>query len=512
MTAVEVGPRLPDVCLLCEGTYPFIAGGVSSWVHDIIRGEPQVTFSVLNIGSHPGAYGEPRFELPSNVVGFQKVFCQDEPQAPLEGAARAALERDVRRFRRLTTRRRSPSRLLRALRRLHLEDTVDDGLIADLAAGDLSVPELLYGRETFALVEELADRAAPRTSFMDLFWQLRAMNLPVVRLLGHPLEPAAAFHALSAGYAGLIGAVQGRRTGRPFLITEHGIYARERDIELARADWIPDRGELDPLEAVVPSFSPMRRLWSRFFRRLSQVAYHQAVRVVTLSEVNRQKQIADGAPAEKTLVVPNGVEPGAPGPDAGSPAPRPDGPLRVGFVGRLVPIKDLVTLIRACALALREVALDVRIIGPDDEDPEYARRCRQLVAALGCEDSVRFLGMQPVAKIYGQLDVLVLTSFSEGQPLVILEAYAARVPVISTDVGCCREMVEGGPGADRELGPSGFVTRVAVPEDTARALVAMARDRALVRRYGQAARRRLMAYYQRRRMLESYGALYAEIV
>jgi glycosyltransferase involved in cell wall biosynthesis len=190
---------------------------------------------------------------------------------------------------------------------------------------------------------------------------------------------------------------------------------------------------------------------------------------------------------------------------------REEGPLRVGFVGRLVPIKDLMTLIRASAIALREVPLDVRIIGPDDEDPEYARRCRQLVNALGCDQSVRFLGMQPAAQIYGQIDILVLTSFSEGQPLVILEAYAAAVPVICTDVGCCREMIEGGAGTDRELGPSGIVTRVAVPQDTARAIITLARDRELLRRYGQVAYRRLNASYQRRSMLDSYRSLYEQV-
>ncbi|HEY7371166.1 MAG TPA: DUF3492 domain-containing protein, partial [Polyangia bacterium] len=54
------GPELPapaDVCLLVEGTYPFVAGGVSSWVHDVICGHPELTFAVLYVGSYPGAHG-----------------------------------------------------------------------------------------------------------------------------------------------------------------------------------------------------------------------------------------------------------------------------------------------------------------------------------------------------------------------------------------------------------------------------------------------------------------------
>src|SRR6187397_3420971 len=80
-----------DVCLLVEGTYPFVAGGVSSWVHDVIQGHPELSFAVLYVGSYPGAQGEPRYQLPSNVVALHRVFCQESALAPLDGAGRSAL-------------------------------------------------------------------------------------------------------------------------------------------------------------------------------------------------------------------------------------------------------------------------------------------------------------------------------------------------------------------------------------------------------------------------------------
>jgi glycosyltransferase involved in cell wall biosynthesis len=104
--------------------------------------------------------------------------------------------------------------------------------------------------------------------------------------------------------------------------------------------------------------------------------------------------------------------------------------------------------------------------------------------------------------------VVVLTSFSEGQPLVMLEAYASGVPVVATDVGACREMIEGRTDEDRRLGPSGFVTRVATPKETASALVKLARDGELRRRMGAAGRKRVTAYYQKRDMLAAYRAVY----
>ncbi len=120
-------------------------------------------------------------------------------------------------------------------------------------------------------------------------------------------------------------------------------------------------------------------MWARFFRTLSRCAYARASSVVSLCEASRRRQIADGAAADRTLVVPNGIDFEEFRARVGrTPVPAPPRrPVRVGFVGRLVPIKDVITLIRACFLALQVVDVDVRIFGPIDEDPTYARRCRR---------------------------------------------------------------------------------------------------------------------------------------
>ncbi len=518
----------PDVCLLVEGTYPFVAGGVSSWVHDIIRGHPELKFAVLNVGSHPAAYGEPRYQLPENVVGLHRVFCQETAKPPLDGEERASLREEIRKLRSAVDARPTPSRMLEGLRRLHLEEGADlevwRGILADLATADLGLPEFLYGRPSFDLLTAIADQVAAEAPFLDLFWHYRAIHVPVLRLLAAPVVEAACYHAVSTGYAGMLASVWSHRTGRPLALTEHGIYSRERDMELARADWIRDAADADDggfglrTATWAPRISPLRRLWSRFFRGLSRLTYAQSARILTLSDVNRKKQIADGAPLEKIDIVPNGVDLPATAPAVEAQADtshevielRPP-PMRVGFVGRVVPIKDLITFIRACDEALRSVELDVRVIGPMEEDGGYATRCRDLVARLGRAEQIRFLGPMPPAKIYPDLDVVVLTSFSEGQPLVILEAYACGVPVISTDVGACREMVEGRTPADRAIGPSGFVTRVATPKETAAALIALARDPKLRRRMGAAGLKRVRTFYQRQDMLAAYRALYASL-
>jgi glycosyltransferase involved in cell wall biosynthesis len=140
-------------------------------------------------------------------------------------------------------------------------------------------------------------------------------------------------------------------------------------------------------------------MWSGFFRVLAKCAYARASSIVSLCEASRARQISDGAAPERTRVISNGIDTarfGAPVPETQHPAPR--RPLRVGFVGRVVPIKDLITFIRACHLAMQDAEIEVHIFGPDDEDRSYARRCRNLVAKLGLGREIRFEASRPAAR------------------------------------------------------------------------------------------------------------------
>ena len=505
--------RVADVCLVLEGTYPYVSGGVSTWVHELLRSLPELRFALVHIGPERGRPTEKRYVPPANVMTLSDLYCRE----PIErGQDEDALRRAAYAERRRHADGHRRSRVLHGFRRLHLEDQADPELLHDLASGDLSVGAFLHGRPSFDLTTELCERLAPQAALLDFFWHVRSMHLPLVRVLGAEPPPARVYHALCTGYAGFLAAAWSQRTDRPLLLTEHGIYTRERNMELSRAPWFSERrtgrgaarGSRGMDEATA---SALRRMWVRFFRGLARCVYARASRIVSLSEASRRRQIADGAPPERTLVVPNGVDLDAlrgllirmPG------LASPRRPLRVGFVGRVVPIKDVVTFIHACSLASRRVQLDARIIGPIEEDAPYVLRCRRLVARLGLERTVTFVGPQPIDRIYAAIDVLVLTSFSEGQPLVVLEAGAAGIPVIVSDVGACRELVEGRGATDRQIGPSGIVTRIAAPGETASAIVRLALDPTLRRLMGAAGRRRVTTYYKQAACVQAYRTLYS---
>ena len=82
-----------DVLLLLEGTFPFVSGGVSSWVNQIIRGFPEISFGVIFIGSRPEDYGKMRYQLPDNLVHLDCIYLFDPENKPTPKPARAASPR-----------------------------------------------------------------------------------------------------------------------------------------------------------------------------------------------------------------------------------------------------------------------------------------------------------------------------------------------------------------------------------------------------------------------------------
>src|SRR5262249_44105173 len=70
-----------DVCLILEGTYPYVTGGVSAWIHQLLRALPEIRFALFHIGSTAGTTPTPQYELPSNAVSLTNLGLHggDEP-------------------------------------------------------------------------------------------------------------------------------------------------------------------------------------------------------------------------------------------------------------------------------------------------------------------------------------------------------------------------------------------------------------------------------------------------
>ncbi|PRH38811.1 glycosyl transferase family 1 [Burkholderia vietnamiensis] len=491
-----------DVCLLLEGTFPFVRGGVSSWVNEMLRAYPSIRFGIVFIGSREEDYAGAAYPLPDNVVHFEAHYLY-ETAAPDELATRAA-PGDPAAFAR-------SAELHAALRH---GDDVGSLLLHMMPMlgehGALNEAQFTSSLRAWDYIVEQYNTHCTDPSFTDYFWTVRIMHKPLWLLsrVAEKLVPARVYHTVSTGYAGFLGALMRYRTGRPLLVSEHGIYTKERKIDLLQSEWIRDnRGAF---ERDISQISYFRELWVRLFSTLGKLAYDAADDIVALYETNRQRQIADGATAERTHNIPNGVDVDGLAPLI---AKRQPGPHRVvGLIGRVVPIKDIKTFIRAIFIASRSMPeIEGWIIGPEEEDKAYALECRALVESLGLASTVTFLGFQRIDDILPKVDVIALSSISEALPLVVLEGFAAGVPSITTDVGSCRQLIEGMDEEDRALGVAGAVVPIANPAAFATAVLDLFADNARWHAAQRAGLARVRRYYTKPQMIERYRLLYERL-
>ena len=489
-----------DIGLLLEGTYPFISGGVSGWVRQIIEGFPQFTFALVFLGGTREHYGQPKYPLPPNVVHLEVHYLMDpqrsgKPQRKLGDPDLFASIKDLHKTLRKTHGSGINLLMSELVKNLGLPNRMD-------------LDTFLHSEKAWNQITESYTRYCTEPSFVNYFWTVRIMHTPIFRLaaITDDFPPVKVLHSVSTGYAGFLGTLLKHKRGIPLILSEHGIYTKERKIDLSQAGWI-----VDPREAFGSSLdadvSYIRRLWIRFFEGIGRLTYDAADPIVSLYEGNRLRQIQDGANARRTMVIPNGID--LERYTAVRAARQAGVPPILALIGRVVPIKDIKTFIRAMRTVCNALPqAEGWLVGPEDEDQAYAEECRALVGNLELQDNVKFLGFRKVEEIFRQIGLLVLTSISEGLPLVILEGYASGVPAVVTDVGSCRELIEGGRPEDKALGTSGAVVPIASPEATAQAALALLRDEAAWRGAQEVGIKRVKSYYSQKDMFANYQGLY----
>ena len=174
----------------------------------------------------------------------------------------------------------------------------------------------------------------------------------------------------------------------------------------------------------------------------------------------------------------------------------------VTFVGRLVPIKDVGTLLAGfAAFHGRHAHARLLIVG----DGEHRGALEARVDELGIRPAAAFAGWQhDLARVYGAADVVVLTSLNEGTPVAVIEALAAGVPVVASAVGGVPDVVAHDV--------SGLLIRPMKPIELADALDRLARDPDLRRRLVAAGRADVSRRFRQQRLVEDVAALYRRLL
>ena len=465
------------ICIVAEGCYPYVVGGVSGWIHSMIQAFPDKEFIILSIISDREQSGKFLYELPPNVSAVYEAYLND---VDWKRGKHKKIHLNRQQY--------------RALRSVLQGYKTEWNVLFDLCQEkDFSIDALLMGEDFFHVVEECYEKQYSQIVFSDFLWTMRSIYLPLFLILNTRIPKADIYHCVATGYAGVLGGMAKHLYDCSLLVSEHGIYTREREEEILKASWVN---------------GIYKNIWIDQFRKMSRLAYDSADAVTSLYGHARQLQIELGCDPRKIHVTPNGihVEDFA---DIPGKQKQDEGFVNIGAVLRVTPIKDVKTMIRAYAFAKERVpALKLWIMGPCDEDKEYAKECYDLVDVLDLKDVI-FTGRINVREYLGRMDFTILTSISEGQPLTILESFAAHKPVIATDVGNCRELLFG--EEQDTFGEAGILTHIMNTQELADAMCTLANSCELRERMGENGYRRVNAYYRTDQMRERFHRLYMDI-
>jgi polysaccharide biosynthesis protein PelF len=473
--------RALRITLVGEGTYPYEPGGVSLWCHQLIEGMPEHSFTAvcLTVDGTEAHYW-PHLD---NLVETVNI--------PL-----------------WTARRHISRRLRRAPKGFaDLHDPFLRSLVP--AAGTTSVTpdnadvlvSALRGMFEYAQARDLAAALVSNDS-IDRMLQVwndglasHAGRTPLVlqdaltatdriehmlRPLSHPPVKGDVSHLSMNGLSAVIGLTGKWTYGTPMLMSEHGVYLRERYLGLG-ADSVSH---------------PVKEVLQRFHRTLATAAYRNCDLLTPHSTHNRRWQLYNGADPARMKTMYNGIDP-ADFPKADGEPERPT----IVFVGRIDPLKDLHTLIRAFAIVRQRLPnAQLRMFGPVTAGNQtYAATCVELVNELGLSDCASFEGRIPnQLHAYQAGHVVALTSVSEGFPYTVVESMSTGRAQVCTNVG----------GVSEAVGDAGFVVPPRDHEAVAEACVRLLEDDELRTTMGARARSRVLERFTLQQWTEAYRDIY----
>lgn len=452
-----------EICIISEGAYPTSRGGVSEWCHSLISGMRDVRFNIFSISTEKGI----RYSLPENVDEFvvERLHSPNFKHGIEEGYAEG---------------------LIRELWPALSGEPLDCGEILRLSKRRECRADELLGSDTnwntavSYYKENFPGRAfAPFYVFWTSLFYLLYKTLEAV----DSVPGSDVYHALNAGYAGLLGCLTKLSTGKSLTVTEHGLYLKERRFELENSG--------------IPSW--LQGMYQKFFKSLVRTSYKYSDTITSVCQDHTRFQRYLNPNLDKIKVIYNGID---------TERFQTNNDLKdshrehfnIGTVGRITPIKDTLTFIRAAKHVLEKCNAKFYVVGPI-EDEEYFEECQELVSKLGLEQNIEFTGFQNSLDWYRKLDVFTLPSLSEGFPLTILEALSCQVPCVATNVGGIPEIL-----ADE------FIVQKWDPEGLAEKICRLLKNPEERRRIGVEGRELVESKFSLSKMVQEYRELYEAMI
>ena len=485
------------VLLVTEGTYPFSGGGVSTWSHHLIQNIDAYDFSIYAMNAD--VVSKPKFELGDAVKEVLQVpmwapeepfDCVDYNQDYSEILKRKELttEKEIKRFflpsfrdfllctfSNQSTRSDNPPNLLNALKKMwEFFDHYDYKTTL--------VSELVWSCFKDTLNEIWPEEELEHSKLIDLTMALRLLYRYLIPL-AIKVPESQVTHLTIAGI-GIIPALKQKiKKGSPIVLTEHGVFIRERMIAINNSD-----------------FSPfLKKVLILFSESFTRLTYAYSDQIISVSKFNVIWEKRYGANPSKIKVIYNGV-------DHNVFLPRKEAYSHkiptVVAAARIFELKDIITMIKSCAY-VREHIPNVRflIYGNKDAVPEYTKECEDLIEKLELKDNFSLAGFHDnPSKLYLEGDISILTSISEGFPFTVIESMSCGVPIVATDVGGVSEAIKDGE--------TGFICKPKDYNAIGKRVVELLQDERLRTQIGVNAREKVLESFTIEKFTSAFSEVY----
>ena len=505
-----------DVAIVMESTYPYLKGGVSAVVHDIITGNPDLTFGIIHITWDSHSPLKDLYGMPDNVAWVKVLYLSMEEHQ--EDFLRAR-PRDLRMNRR--QRRELSRRILGAMLSLAqdgqtepLWDLISEGLSASRR---YPVWAILGTREFMEAYHDMMPDLG--MSMTDIFWCLRDFFSLAYAVLAEPVPRAQVYHAHTTGYAMLLGVNAAREHGTKVLLTEHNLYVRDTVNTL-----LERRLDLNVRLTDYRTFdvTGRERMWMAWWLEMGRLCYPYAYASTYLYPRAITEANELGGDSGRAIVIPNGIVTSEF--DASYAARlaaieeiKKEGAdkhlWKLVYIARVVPIKGLLDMIDSVRLMVdRGLNIHLDVCGPTEHMPSYFEQCLTRIVEQGLESVITIRGTVKVRELLPEFDLFVLPSYNEGLPVVSLETMGAGIPTVSTDVGAVRSVVEDLIVTDEgeTWDPCGIIIEPGDPTVMADKVQEVISDVDLYERLSLNARGRVEAAYDLVKVNASYNKIYRQ--
>ncbi|RZJ67356.1 MAG: DUF3492 domain-containing protein [Flavobacterium sp.] len=482
-----------NVLLILEGTYPYNGGGVSTWAHMLCNDVSNSNYTLYSINADFET--KSKYELSENVAGVVQVplWSPLEPQEMISYG---------KKFYKFVERKENTldndidtiflpifERLINAIY-AQVPDSEDmDDVVFDMwryfQKHDYKKTmrsKQVWDMFCYMMSDIISADGDIEATLYDLTVAMRWIYRFLIPL-SIDVPKADLSHLTLSGFPVIPALVLKYKYGTPMIVTEHGVFIRERLIAINSSEY---------------SFF-LKQMLIKFSEAITSLVYYKADRILSVNKFNMTWEKMYGADPKKIDVIYNGIDH-----KLFVPKKKPEHLTMTPTVvaaARIFELKDIITMIKSCSVVKGAIPnVKYLVYGDNNAVPEYTAECNKLIKELGLEENFILAGYHAKPhELFCEGDISILTSISEGFPYTVLESMSCGIPVVATDVGGVTEALDNS---------CGFICKPKDYVEIGNAVVTLLQNEEMRRGMGINARKKVIENFTIGKFISEYEQVY----